>query len=107
MAKQTYLRKPVGIKGQSAKLWQALKPEVEDTAANAIALKVICELFAKWEKFRESEAPQKYYLGLSSLKQANAMAKDLGLWKKEQKQDEKINPFEEYLNKRGGKVGNN
>ena len=108
MAKnQTHLRKPASIKGPAAKLWAALKPEVEDTAANSLALKVICELFAVWELYRDAKSTQNFYHGLSALKQANAMAKDLGLWKKEQKQDEKINPFEEYLNKRGGKVGNN
>ena len=33
----------------------------------------LCDLWERWQKFKDSEQPQKFYLGLSCLKQFNAI----------------------------------
>ena len=79
--KKTFLRTPPGQTDQWKKFWNALKPQVVDNEANALALKIICDLLAIWEEKRLEAAPQKFYHGQAALKQALRMATSLGIWK--------------------------
>ena len=50
----------------------------EDCFKRRLAL-VVCDLYQKWEDHKQDTAPQKFYLGLSALKQMMAIAKELKL----------------------------
>ena len=69
-------------------------------------VELMVQLWAKWDEHRDETAPQKYYLGLSAIKQFTALAKNIGLF--DVVDDDKTpNPFEDYLKKRGSLTSKN
>ncbi len=93
---------PKSLNPQQRKLFRAVQITLGEKGSglNDLLVVTLCELWQKWEDYKGEDSAQRYYVALASLKQMQALAKQMGLFEAESA-DCSPNMFEQFLKDRG------